>query len=201
QIVWREFGHHLLFHFPRTPSEPLREEFKRFPWAYDEKALELWQRGKTGYPVVDAGMRELWATGTMHNRARLIAASFLVKDLLLPWQDGAAWFWDTLVDADLANNTLGWQWTAGCGADAAPYFRIFNPILQGEKFDPQGHYVRRWVPELAELPNRWIHKPWQAPADVLGAAGITLGTHYPHPIIDHSEARDRALEAYQELKQ
>ena len=169
ELGWREFAHHLLFHFPHTPEKPLRKEFAAFPWEADQKNLSAWQRGRTGYPIVDAGMRELWHTGWMHNRVRMIVASFLVKDLLIPWQHGAAWFWDTLVDADLANNTLGWQWTAGCGADAAPYFRVFNPVSQGEKFDPSGEYVRRWVPELNRLPNAWIHKPWEAPPGCLPA--------------------------------
>ena len=163
QIVWREFSHHLLYHWPTFPEKPFRPEFERFPWARNEEALRLWQQGLTGYPIVDAGMRELWATGWMHNRVRMIAASFLVKHLLIPWQDGAAWFWDTLVDADLANNSVSWQWVAGCGVDAAPFFRIFNPILQGQKFDPDGGYVRRWVPELASLTNKYIHQPWTAP--------------------------------------
>ncbi len=196
ELGWREFAHHLLFHFPRTVRHPLRPEFERFPWADDEAGLRAWQRGLTGFPIVDAGMRELWDTGWMHNRVRMIAASFLVKDLLVPWQRGADWFWDTLVDADLASNTLGWQWTAGCGADAAPYFRIFNPTSQGERFDPDGTYVRRYVPELAGLPAPWIHRPWEAPEEVLRRAGVELGTTYPRPIVDHAQARDRALEAY-----
>lgn len=200
EVGWREFAHHLLFHFPHTPAEPLRPGFARFPWREDADALRAWQRGRTGYPFVDAGMRELWATGWMHNRVRMVAASFLVKDLLLPWQLGAKWFWDTLVDADLAQNTLGWQWTAGCGADAAPYFRIFNPVSQGEKFDPQGDYVRRWVPELARLPVEWIHQPWTAPAQVLARAGIELDRHYPSPIVSHAIAREVALEAYAQIK-
>jgi deoxyribodipyrimidine photo-lyase len=195
QIAWREFSYHLLHHFPQTPLEPLRPEFARFPWRMDAKALRAWTRGRTGYPLVDAGMRELWHTGWMHNRVRMLAASFLVKHLLVPWQEGAAWFLDTLVDADVANNTMGWQWTAGCGADAAPYFRIFNPVLQGEKFDPEGAYVRRWVPELANLPDAWIHQPWAAPPLVLAEAGIKLGTTYPRPIVEHEAARKRALEA------
>ena len=190
QLGWREFAHHLLYHFPFTPEKPLRANFGKFPWGKDAKALKAWRKGLTGYPLVDAGMRELWETGWMHNRVRMIVASFLVKDLLLPWNDGAQWFWDTLVDADLANNTLGWQWAAGCGADAAPYFRVFNPILQGEKFDPCGDYVRRWVPELKSIPLKWIHKPWKAPADILGKCD------YPAPIVDHAKARDRALEAF-----
>jgi deoxyribodipyrimidine photo-lyase len=200
EVGWREFAYHLLYHFPHTPCEPLRPEFKKFPWRKDAKALKAWQKGNTGYPIVDAGMRELWHTGWMHNRVRMIVASFLVKDLLLPWQEGAAWFWDTLVDADLANNTLGWQWTAGCGADAAPYFRVFNPTLQGKKFDPDGAYVRRWIPELAKLDARYIHEPTKAPADALKRAGITLGKDYPKPIVDHGEARDRALAALDTIK-
>jgi deoxyribodipyrimidine photo-lyase len=195
EIGWREFAYHLLFHFSHSPEQPLRQDFSRFPWRDDPVAFRAWRRGRTGYPLVDAGMRQLWISGSMHNRVRMVVASFLVKDLLIRWQDGAAWFWDTLVCADLANNTLGWQWTAGCGADAAPYFRIFNPISQGQKFDPQGDYVRKWVPELAALPAAWIHKPWEAPLDVLDQAGVTLGKTYPHPIIDHGFARKRALDA------
>lgn len=200
EIGWREFSHHLLFHFPHTPLDPLRPAWAAFPWRSDPKQLRAWQRGRTGYPIVDAGMRELWATGWMHNRVRMIVASFLVKDLVLPWQDGAKWFWDTLVDADLAQNTMGWQWSGGCGADAAPYFRIFNPVSQGEKFDPEGRYVRRWVPELGALPNTVIHQPWTAPSGILRAAGITLGVQYPHPMVDHSKARLAALAAYASLK-
>jgi deoxyribodipyrimidine photo-lyase len=200
QLGWRDFARHLLFHFPHTVDQPLRPEFERFPWRADSRMLRAWQRGKTGFPIVDAGMRELWTTGWMHNRVRMIAASFLVKDLLIPWQQGAEWFWDTLVDADLANNTLGWQWTAGCGADAAPFFRIFNPVLQGKKFDPQGGYVRRWIPEIAGLPDRWIHEPGKAPAAVLKEAGVKLGRNYPAPIVDHDEARRQALAAYRGIK-
>jgi len=199
EVGWREFAHHLLFHFPETPERPLRSAFAAFPWANDAVALRAWQRGQTGYPIVDAGLRELWATGWMHNRVRMIVASFLVKDLRLPWQDGAAWFWETLVDADLASNTLGWQWTAGCGADAAPYFRVFNPITQGEKFDPRGTYVRRWVPELRELPDAVVHKPWTANACTLAAAGVALGSDYPRPIVDHAVAREQALAAFARL--
>jgi deoxyribodipyrimidine photo-lyase len=196
EIGWREFAHHLLYHFPHTPDAPLRAEFKRFPYRQDEALLQAWQKGRTGYPIVDAGMRELWAIGWMHNRVRMIVASFLVKDLLLAWQAGARWFWDTLVDADLASNTLGWQWTAGCGADAAPYFRVFNPANQGQKFDPHGVYVRRWCPELAQLPDRWLHCPWEAPPDILARAGVVLGRQYPEPLVNHSIAREVALEAY-----
>jgi len=200
QIYWREFAHYLLYHFPHTTDAPLRPEFARFPWANDPKALRAWQRGRTGYPIVDAGMRELWHTGWMHNRVRMIVASFLVKDLLIPWQAGAEWFWDTLVDADLANNTLGWQWTAGCGADAAPYFRVFNPMMQSAKFDPDGAYLRRWLPELAKLPNEHLHAPWEAPPLELHAAGVALGKTYPERIVDHHEARLRALAALERIK-
>ena len=200
EIAWREFSYHMLYHFPETPTEPLRDKYADFPWDADDEALRRWQRGQTGYPIVDAGMRQLWRMGWMHNRVRMIVASFLTKDLLIPWQEGAAWFWDTLVDADLANNTMGWQWAAGSGADAQPFFRIFNPISQGERYDPDGMYVRRWVPELADLPAKHIHQPWNAPADVLADAGVELGTTYPEPIVDHSEARDRALAAYQEIR-
>lgn len=200
EIIWREFAYHLLYHFPRTTTEPLRADFLKFPWTKDRSLLRAWQKGMTGYPIVDAGMRELWVTGWMHNRVRMIVGSFLVKDLLIPWQEGASWFWDTLVDADLASNTLGWQWIAGCGADAAPYFRVFNPVLQGEKFDPRGEYVRRWVPEIAALPDKWIHRPWEAPPELLRGAGVELGESYPEPIVDHANARDAALEAYAELK-
>lgn len=195
QLVWRDFAHHLLFHFPGTVHAPLREEFSAFSWRDDPAALVAWQQGRTGFPLVDAGMRQLWMTGWMHNRVRMVAASFLVKDLLLPWRKGASWFFDTLVDADLANNVFGWQWVAGCGADAAPYFRVFNPALQGEKFDPRGDYVRAWVPELARLPDRWIHRPSEASAAVLSKAGVTLGKTYPRPIVDHASARLRALAA------
>lgn len=201
EIGWREFAHHLLFHFPQTPVEPLRPDFATFPWRKDPDFLKSWQKGQTGYPIVDAGMRELWTTGWMHNRVRMIVASFLVKDLLLSWREGAAWFWDTLVDADLAQNTLGWQWSAGCGADAAPYFRVFNPTKQGETFDPQGAYVRRWCPEIAKLPDAWLHRPWEAPEQVLSKAGIVLGKHYPEPIVQHAIAREVALEAFAKIKQ
>jgi deoxyribodipyrimidine photo-lyase len=199
ELGWREFAHHLLVHFPHTPEQPLRQEFARFPWRKNVAWLRAWQRGGTGYPLVDAGLRELWSTGWMHNRVRMVVASFLVKNLLLPWPQGARWFWDTLVDADLANNTLGWQWTAGCGADAAPFFRIFNPVSQGEKFDPEGAYVRRWVPELARLPAAWVHRPWEAPPGVLTAAGIELGHTYPRPLVSLGVTRELALEAYRRI--
>lgn len=201
QLGWREFAHHLLFHFPHTAEAPLHHKYAAFPWIQNQAWLKAWHKGLTGYPIVDAGMRELWTTGWMHNRVRMIVGSFLVKDLLLDWREGARWFWDTLVDADLANNTLGWQWVAGCGADAAPYFRIFNPTLQGEKFDPQGHYVKRWVPELSRLPLRWLQNPWKAPEDVLKESGIILGKTYPKPIVDHDVARTRALAALNTMKE
>jgi len=201
QLGWREFAYHLLIHFPHSTDHPLRSEFVAFPWRKDKRVLGNWQRGQTGYPIVDAAMRELWTTGWMHNRMRMIVASFLVKDLLLPWRAGAKWFWDTLVDADLANNTLGWQWVAGCGADAAPYFRIFNPVSQGEKCDPEGDYVRQWVPELARVPDGWIQRPWEAPRGVLRDAGVDMGRTYPRPIVDHGVARQRALRALATMKQ
>ena len=200
ELGWREFACYQLYHFPHTSDEPMDARFAGFPWRDDDAQLRAWQRGRTGIPMVDAGMRQLWATGTMHNRVRMIVASFLTKNLLLPWQAGARWFWDTLVDADLASNSLGWQWTAGSGADAAPYFRVFNPVLQGEKFDKRGDYVRRWVPELAGLPDKWLHKPWEAPAEVLEAAGVTLGRHYPQPLVDLKATRLRALDAWSRIK-
>jgi len=200
ELGWREFAHHLLFHFPQTPEQPLRPEFKKFPWGSDARLLETWQQGRTGYPLVDAGMRELWTTGWMHNRVRMVVASFLTKNLLSPWQEGARWFWDTLVDADLANNSLGWQWTAGCGADAAPYFRVFNPVTQGEKFDPCGAYVRRWIPEIARLPDRFLQRPWEAPPSVLSEAGITLGRSYPEPVVNLFSSRHAALDAYARMR-
>ena len=200
ELGWREFSYHLLHSFPGLPDTPLRPAFAQFPWRGDAAALSAWQRGQTGYPVVDAAMRQLWATGWMPNRARMIVASFLVKHLLLPWQEGEAWFWDTLVDADLANNAASWQWVAGCGADAAPYFRIFNPILQGRKFDPEGEYVRNWVPELARLPVAGIHAPWEVPPLTLASAGVELGRTYPEPIVDHAAARARALRALDKIK-
>jgi len=201
QLGWRDFAHHLLYHFPRTAAAPLDERFAHFPWARStRKMLRAWQRGETGFPIVDAGMRELWHTGWMHNRVRMVVASLLTKNLLIPWQEGARWFWDTLVDADLANNTLGWQWSAGCGADAAPYFRIFNPVRQSEKFDASGAYLRRWLPELAKLPDRYLHAPWQAAPEVLDKAGVRLGKSYPNPVIDLASSRARALEAWSQIK-
>ena len=196
EFGWCEFSYHLLHHFPNMPTEPLRPEFADFPGRDDPAALSVWRRGETGYPIVDAAMRELWHTGFMPNRARMIVASFLVKHLLIPWQRGADWFLDTLVDADLANNSASWQWVAGCGTDAAPYFRIFNPVLQGTKFDPNGDYVRRWVPELAGLPAPDIHAPWEAPEILLAQASVKLGKTYPLPIVGHASARARALAAF-----
>lgn len=196
ELGWREFAYHLLYHFPQTTNEPLHSNFAHFPWNIDAQKLKAWQKGLTGYPIVDAGMRQLWQTGWMHNRVRMIIASFLVKHLLQPWQSGAEWFWDTLVDADLASNTLGWQWSAGCGADAAPYFRIFNPILQSQKFDPEGEYIRRYIPELSKLSNRNIHTPWLADERELAKAEVTLGETYPQPIVDHNQARQAALAAF-----
>jgi len=193
EVGWREFAIHVLYNFPHTHLKPLDERFNHFAWRKDAKALKAWQRGRTGYPIIDAGMRELWQTGWMHNRVRMIVASFLTKNLGLSWLQGAQWFYDTLVDADLAANSLGWQWAAGCGADAAPYYRIFNPILQTERFDPERRYIRQYVPELAKLPNEWILKPYEAPAAVLQAAGVVLGKTYPLPLVDLSESRDRAL--------
>lgn len=201
ELGWRDFCQNLLHHFPAMATEPLRQGFKHFPWREDAVALRAWQHGLTGYPLVDAGMRELWRTGFLHNRVRMVVGSFLVKHLLIHWRHGEAWFWDTLVDADHGNNVANWQWIAGCGADAAPYFRIFNPVLQGERFDPAGAYVRRWVPELARLPDRFVHSPWKASAIELEAAGIRLGTTYPVPIVDHDRARKRALAAFATLKE
>lgn len=196
ELGWRDFGRHVLFHHPATPDSPLDPRFASFRWRRDAKGLAAWKKGLTGYPLVDAGMRELWATGFMHNRVRMVVASFLTKDLLIDWREGARWFWDTLVDADLASNTLGWQWAAGCGADAAPFFRIFNPVEQGKRFDAAGAYTRRWVPELAALPDRWLHQPWEAPAGILAQAAVTIGETYPAPIVDHKLARVRALEVF-----
>ena len=200
EIVWREFSYHLLHHFPDLPNQAFRGAFNQFPWADVPANLKAWQRGLTGYPIVDAGMRELWHTGWMHNRVRMIVASFLTKHLRIDWREGENWFWDCLVDADLASNSASWQWVAGSGADAAPYFRIFNPITQGEKFDAEGDYVRRWVPEIAALPDKYLHQPWTAPDKLLQDNSITLGTTYPTPIVDHREARTAALAAYEKIK-
>jgi deoxyribodipyrimidine photo-lyase len=201
QLAWREFAHHLLYHFPDTTQHPLDKRFESMQWHPDSAArLHAWQSGNTGIPLVDAGMRQLWSTGWMHNRVRMVAASFLTKNLQVSWLDGARWFWDTLVDADLANNTMGWQWVAGCGADAAPYFRVFNPVRQGERFDPDGSYVRNWVPELTTLPAKWIHQPWAAPDKVMAEAGIQLGKDYPLPLVDLAESRQNALDSWDLIK-
>ncbi len=194
EIGWREFAYHILYHFPHTPGSPLQEKYQSFPWRNDPAQLRAWQRGQTGYPLIDAGMRQLWQIGWMHNRVRMVVASFLVKDLLISWQDGAAWFWDTLVDADLANNTLGWQWAGGCGADAAPYFRVFNPTLQSKKFDPDGKYIQQFIPELSNTDPRQRHAPWETPAPLLDHTG------YPDPLVDHAKARNRALAAFDVVK-
>jgi deoxyribodipyrimidine photo-lyase len=201
EIIWREFATHLLYHFPDLPERHWNATFDAFPWREDAAFLRAWQKGQTGIPIVDAGMRELWTTGYMHNRVRMIVASFLTKHGLIDWRAGEAWFWDTLVDADLANNSASWQWVAGSGADAAPFFRIFNPVTQSEKFDPDGVYVRRWVPEVRALPNTSIHAPWTATNIQLNDANVSLGKSYPAPIVDLANARQRALAAFNSLKQ
>ena len=195
ELAWRDFNHNILFQQPALDTQNYKPAFDGFPWRTDEAGLEAWKHGQTGYPMVDAGMRQLWATGFMHNRVRMIAASFLIKHLLIDWREGERWFWDTLVDADEANNPANWQWVAGSGADASPFFRIFRPMGQGDRFDPRGDYVRRWVPELAKLPAEYIHEPWSAPDNVLAEAGVKLGVTYPRPIVDHRFARERALAA------
>lgn len=195
ELGWREFAYNLLYHNPKLPEENLVSKFDAFPWKKDEKSFAAWKKGQTGIPMVDAAMRELWETGFMHNRCRMIVASFLIKNLLIDWRSGQKWFWDCLFDADLANNSASWQWVAGCGADAAPFFRIFNPVTQGEKFDPEGKYIRKYVPELAGLPDRYLFAPWQAPEDVLRQSAVVLGKDYPYPIVDLKESRNRALQA------
>ncbi len=201
ELAWREFSYTQLYYHPDLGENNLQRKFDAFPWQQNAEALARWQQGQTGIPIVDAGMRELWQTGYMHNRVRMIVASFLVKNLLLPWQQGERWFWDCLLDADLANNSASWQWVAGCGADAAPYFRIFNPVSQGQKFDAQGEYTRHYVPELSKLADKYLFNPWEAPANILHSAGIELGKHYPKPMVDLKLSRTRALEAFQSLKQ
>ena len=200
EMGWREFSYYLMHHFPELPDHPWDKKFARMHWSSSTKNLKAWQQGQTGYPIVDAGMRELWETGYMHNRIRMVVASFLIKHLQINWVTGEKWFWDCLVDGDLAVNAFNWQWVAGCGADAAPYFRIFNPVLQGEKFDKDGSYVRKWVPEIKALPDKYIHAPWTAPRDILLYHKIDLGKTYPHPIVEHNEARENAMMAYKKLK-
>lgn len=200
EIGWREFSYSLLFYNPQLATKNFNPNYESMAWDHDDQAFEAWSMGQTGYPFVDAGMRQLWATGWMHNRVRMVVASFLIKHLMIDWRDGEDWFWDTLLEADIASNAASWQWVAGTGADAAPYFRVFNPFGQGEKFDPKGDYVRRWVPELAKLPNKYLQQPWTAPANVLEHCGIKLGRDYPEPIVDHKEARERVLAAYKSAR-
>ena len=200
ELGWREFSYYLLYHFPSLPKQNFQAKFNKFPWIKNESFLESWQKGETGYPIVDAGMRELWQTGYMHNRLRMVVGSFLVKNLLIDWREGEDWFWDCLVDADLASNSAGWQWVAGSGADAAPYFRIFNPVTQGLKFDPEGEYTKKYVPELKLLPNKFLFSPWEAPKEILEKAGIELGKDYPEPIVDLKYSRELALEAFGKTK-
>jgi deoxyribodipyrimidine photo-lyase len=200
ELAWREFSYYTLYHFPHICQQNMKSQFDRFPWVKDQKSLSLWQQGQTGFPLVDAGMRELWQTGTMHNRVRMIVGSFLVKNLMIHWLEGARWFWDCLLDADLANNSCSWQWVAGSGADAAPYFRIFNPVTQSTKFDPEGSYIRKYVPELNGLSNKAIHDPSSAAASELEKAGVILGEHYPRAIVDLKESRVKALDAYKALR-
>ena len=201
ELGWREFSYYLLFHFPNIPQKNFSPKYENFPWRSDKTALEAWQQGQTGIPIVDAGMRELWQTGTMHNRVRMVVASFLVKNLLIDWREGERWFWDCLLDADLAANSASWQWVAGTGADAAPYFRIFNPVTQGQRFDVNGEYVKRFCPELRKLPNKYIHNPWEAPQNILDYAEVKLGSNYPHPLVDLKASRVRALDALAFSKQ
>ncbi|MGB3215554.1 MAG: FAD-binding domain-containing protein, partial [Alphaproteobacteria bacterium] len=200
ELGWREFSYSLLHYSDNLPEKPLQAKFSAFPWQNDPQNLEAWQKGRTGIPIVDAGMRQLWQTGWMHNRVRMITASLLIKNMRIDWREGERWFWDCLVDADLANNAASWQWVAGCGADAAPYFRIFNPVTQGKKFDPEGVYVRTYVPEISNLPNNHIHNPWQAPDNILTAANVTLGQTYPHPLVNLVASREKALEAFAAIK-
>ncbi len=199
ELGWREFSYSLLYHFPKLTRDNLQDKFDKFPWRKNKQDLERWQKGQTGYPIIDAGMRQLWQTGIMHNRIRMVVGSFLVKNLMLHWHDGEDWFWDCLVDADLASNSVSWQWVAGCGADAAPFFRIFNPVTQGEKFDKHGDYTRKYVPELKDMPDKYLFKPWEAPDDVLEKANVKLGDNYPKPIVDLKSSRERALKAYKSL--
>jgi deoxyribodipyrimidine photo-lyase len=201
ELGWREFSHSLLFHFPHIPQKNFSPKFEYFPWRSDDAALDAWKNGQTGIPIVDAGMRELRQTGTMHNRLRMVVGSFLVKNLLINWREGERWFWDCLLDADLAANSASWQWIAGTGADAAPYFRIFNPVTQGQRFDVKGDYVKRYCPELSKLPDKYIHNPWDAPNNILDYAGVKLGENYPKPLVDLKVSRQRALDALAQSKQ
>jgi len=200
ELGWREFSYTQLYFNPELPKKNLQSKFDLFPWDKDEKKLIAWQKGQTGIPMVDAGMRELWITGAMHNRVRMVVGSFLVKNLLLHWHHGERWFWDCLVDADLASNSASWQWIAGCGADAAPYFRIFNPVMQGQKFDSDGEYIRKYIPEISDLPNKYLFNPWEAPQEELDRARVVIGKDYPKPIIDLKLSRQNALEAFKSLK-
>ena len=200
ELGWREFSAYILYHYPELRRKNFNPNFDAFPWRWKHRQISAWQRGQTGYPIIDAGMRELYQTGGMHNRVRMIVASFLVKNMLVHWRVGEAWFWDTLIDADQASNAASWQWVAGSGADGAPYFRIFNPVLQGEKFDPDGDYTLSYVPELQVLPKKFLHQPWQAPKSILSEAGIVLGREYPEPIVDLSQSRRSALEAFEMMK-
>ena len=200
ELGWREFSYSQLYFNPDLPKKNLQSKFDQFPWEENSHNLKAWQQGQTGVPMVDAGMRELWLTGSMHNRVRMVVGSFLVKNLLLNWHHGERWFWDCLVDADLASNSASWQWVAGCGADAAPYFRIFNPVTQGEKFDPDGEYIRQYIPELKDLPNKYLYNPWEAPKEILAEANIVLGKDYPNPIVNLKISREKALEAFKSLK-
>lgn len=199
EFYWREFAHHLLYHFPQMIQDPLKSLFEHFPWSYNKEHFRIWQQGLTGIPIIDAGMRQLYTIGWMHNRIRMLVGSFLVKNLLIPWQWGAHWFWDTLVDADLANNSMNWQWVAGCGVDAAPYFRIFNPVLQSKRFDQKGEYIKKWVPELSQMDHRHIHEPWLAEKKILDKAGVILDKTYPLPIVDLNTTRKRALSLHRTL--
>ncbi|PIC67510.1 deoxyribodipyrimidine photolyase [Sporosarcina sp. P16a] len=200
QLAWRDFDNYQLLYFPEMLTKPVRPEFEKFPWQLADDQLEAWKTGRTGYPLVDAGMRELWETGYMHNRVRMVVASFLIKHLLIDWREGMEWFEETLVDLDLANNAMGWQWVAGSGFDASPYFRVFNPILQAKKFDEEARYIKKWLPELTDMPVKYVFQPAEAPNDVLESAGVTIGTSYPAPIVDHQAARARALAAYDTCK-
>ena len=199
ELGWREFSYYLLFHFPKIVDTNLQEKFDNFAWENNVNFLNKWKVGQTGYPIVDAGMRELWETGYMHNRVRMIVGSFLVKNLLVDWREGEKWFWDCLLDADLASNSASWQWVAGSGADAAPYFRIFNPILQGKKFDPDGKYIKKYIPELALLPSKYLFSPWETPKDILKESDIILGKDYPNPIVDIKLSREKALNLFKNI--